>query len=126
MNIVRGLGIIFACLWAGEMISSLVSIPLSGAIIGLLILAGLLKTGIIKTTWIEDVCNCLIKYMAFFFIPPGVAIASYWGLIQHQWCPILVSTIVSTLLVLLATAASYQISLYISNKLKQSKKGDSL
>lgn len=107
MNILRGLGIIFACLWVGEALVGAFGVPLPGSIVGLLTLAGLLHTKVIKPEWVAEVSQTLIKYMSFFFIPPGVALGAYWGVVRAELCPIVVSTVLSTLLVLLATAVTY-------------------
>ncbi len=107
MAILRGLGIIFACLWVGETLVGVLHLPLPGSIVGLLLLAGLLHTKVVKEAWVKEVSDTLIRYMSFFFIPPGVALGAYWGVVRAEWCPIVVSTVISTLLVLLTTAATY-------------------
>ena len=53
--------------------------------------------------------------MAFFFIPPGVALMLYFDLIATEWLPITVATVVSILLVLLVTGHIHQ---FIHTRLK--------
>lgn len=109
MKAIRALAIIFGALYLGEAAVNLLHISLPGSILGLIILTTLLQLKIIKAQWIEEVANFLIKYMSFFFIPPGVALGAYFGLIRAEWCPILISTIISTILVIIATAFTYKL-----------------
>lgn len=109
MGLIRSLAIIFGCLWVGEAVTHFSGISLPGSIIGLLLLTLLLELKVVKAEWLEATAGVLIKYMGFFFIPPGVGLISYFGLIRAQWCPILVSSVVSTLLVLAATAFTFKL-----------------
>lgn len=108
MNLIRALSIIFGCLFAGEALEKYAHIPLPGSILGLIMLTILLQTHVVKAAWIEEVSRTLIQYMGFFFIPPGVGLISYLALIRAEWCPILVSVVISTLLVLISTAVTYK------------------
>lgn len=109
MNAVKALAVIFGCLYAGDWLTRWLHITLPGSIAGLLLLTLLLKIGIVKVEWLETTSKVLIKYMSFFFIPPGVALMCYLGLIREQWLPIVVSCVLSILCVLLATAWTYKL-----------------
>lgn len=109
MNVVKSLAVIFGCLFAGDWLVQSLHITLPGSIAGLLLLTLLLKIGIVKVQWLEATAQMLIKYMSFFFIPPGVALMCYLGLIRTEWLPIVVSCVVSILCVLLATAWTYKL-----------------
>lgn len=113
MSLVLSLSIIFACLLVGELLAALFGLPLPGSIIGLVILTVLLQTKVVKVEWIEKTANVLIKYMSFFFIPPGVGLICYLGLLKAQWCPIVVSCVVSTLFVLASSALVYKLALKV-------------
>lgn len=108
MKPLLSLTIIFGCLFAGEFVSYVSGITFPGSIIGLLLLTFLLKIKAVKLDWVEQAGNFLIKYMSFFFIPPGVGLISYFDIIRAQWLPIVVSCVLSTLLVLAATAFTYK------------------
>lgn len=102
-------GILFGCLLAGNLLAMIPWLPVPGSIWGLLLLTLLLEKGIVNTRTIETTCRFLIKNMAFFFIPPGVALMLYFDLIARQWIPITVATVVSIILVLLVTGHTHQI-----------------
>jgi holin-like protein len=44
--------------------------------------------------------------MALFFVPAGVGVMAYFGLIAREWLPIVVATIVSSVAVLAVTGWS--------------------
>ncbi|MDE6099553.1 MAG: CidA/LrgA family protein [Paramuribaculum sp.] len=101
-------GIIFACLAVGELIALIPGLHIPGSIWGLLLLAGLLEKGIVNPRTVAPVCKFLISNMAFFFIPPGVALMLYFDLIAVQWLPITVATVGSIVVVLLVTGRLHQ------------------
>ena len=101
-------GIIFGCLALGELIALIPGISIPGSILGMLILTFLLERGIVNPATINPVCKFLIANMAFFFIPPGVALMLYFDLLASEWLPITVATVISILVVLLATGHMHQ------------------
>lgn len=101
-------GIIFGCLFVGELLSLIPGINIPGSIWGMLILTALLNRGIVNPATIKPVCRFLIDNMAFFFIPPGVALMLYFNLISAQWLPITVATILSIIIVLIVTGRLHQ------------------
>lgn len=110
MNVIKSLMFIFGSLFCGEFISQTFGLPLPGSIIGMLIFALLLKFGVCRESEVSDTSDFLVKNMSLFFIPPGVGVISYFGLISQQWIPIVASAVVSTILVIISTAAVYQLA----------------
>lgn len=101
-------GIIFGCLLVGELFASLTGLGIPGSIWGMLLLTALLGRGIVRPASIAPVCKFLIANMAFFFIPPGVALMLYFDLIAAEWIPVTAATLVSILLVLVVTGRFHQ------------------
>ena len=83
-----------------------VSIP--GSILGMLMLTLLLERGVVRPESIAPICRFLIRNMAFFFVPPGVALMLYFDIIAAEWVPITVATVVSIFLVLVVTGRLYE------------------
>ena len=108
-------GIIFGCLALGELLSLIPGLSIPGSIWGMLILALLLEKRVVNPDTIRPVCRFLISNMAFFFIPPGVALMLYFDLIAREWVPITVATVVSILIVLLVTGHLHQ---YLHRRVK--------
>ena len=114
--------IIFGCLAIGEFIVWLTGIKLPSSIIGMPALTALLKFNIVELSWVQNLSEFLISNLGFFFVPPGVAIMLYLDLIQKEFIPIILATVVSTICVLIATGQAHQLvikneRMIIKNKL---------
>lgn len=101
-------GIIFGCLLVGELLAMIPWLSIPGSIWGMLLLTVLLERKVVNPNSIAPVCRFLIKNMAFFFIPPGVALMLYFDIIAAEWFPITVATIVSIFLVIVVTGRLHQ------------------
>lgn len=108
-------GIIFGCLALGELLALIPWLNIPGSIWGMLILTFLLERRVVNPATIRPVCKFLISNMAFFFVPPGVALMLYFDLIAAEWLPITVATVVSILMVLLVTGHLHQ---FLHNRMK--------
>jgi holin-like protein len=104
LQYLRSFILIYACLYAGIGISSLLPITIPGSIIGMLILFCLLSTQVLPYRWVKPGCNVLIRYMALLFVPIGVGVMTYYDMLRAQFGPLVVSCLVSTLVVLVVTA----------------------
>lgn len=105
---IRQCFIIFGCLALGELVVWLTGIPIPSSIIGMLLLAALLQMKAIKVEWVKGMSDFLISNMGFFFVPPGVALMLYLDVIKAEFVPIVVATVVSTVLVLIVTGWTHQ------------------
>ena len=105
---IRQCFIIFGCLAFGELIVWLTDIAIPSSIIGMLLLAALLQTKVVKEEWVKGMSDFLISNMGFFFVPPGVALMLYLDIIKAEFIPIVVATVVSTVLVLIVTGWTHQ------------------
>ena len=106
---IRQCSILFGCLALGELVVYLTGIKLPSSIIGMLLLTLFLKLGWIKLHWVQGLSDFLVANLGFFFVPSGVALMLYFDIIQEQFWPIVISTIVSTVLVLVVTGWVHQL-----------------
>ncbi len=107
---IRQCAILFGCLALGELIVYLTHISLPSSIIGMLILALLLKLKWVKLEWVKGLADFLVANIGLFFVPPGVALMLYFKLIKQEIFPILGATVLSTLIVLIATGWIHQLA----------------
>ncbi|WP_058913829.1 CidA/LrgA family protein [Entomohabitans teleogrylli] len=105
----RAFILIYACLYAGIGIASLLPIVIPGSIIGMLILFVLLALQIMPSKWVFPGCYVLIRYMALLFVPIGVGVMQYYDVLRAQFGPVVVSCIISTLVVLVVVSWSSQL-----------------
>ncbi|WP_110930868.1 CidA/LrgA family holin-like protein [Paenibacillus bouchesdurhonensis] len=84
-------------------IAELLHLPIPGSILGIIIIFALLKTNVIKLTWIEKGANLLLAELLLFFIPSAVGIMKYIPLLESDGVRILVVVISSTFIVMLSS-----------------------
>ena len=102
----RAFVLIYACLYAGIFVSSLLPITIPGSIIGMLILFVLLALQVLPAKWVNPGCYVLIRYMALLFVPIGVGVMQYFTLLKAQFGPVVISCTISTLVVLVVVSWS--------------------
>ena len=107
---IRQCAILFGCLALGELIVFLTGIKLPSSIIGMLLLTLFLKLGWIKLHWVQGMSDFLVANLGFFFIPPGVALNLYFDIIAAESWPLVIASLVSTLLVLVVTGWVHQLT----------------
>lgn len=117
---IRQCAILFGCLALGELLIYFTHIPLPSSILGMLILTLLLQLKVIHLEWVQGLADFLVANIGFFFVPPGVAIMCYFDIIKAQFMPILVASVVSTVLVLAVTGWVHQ---FYSKAADMRKKG---
>ena len=94
----------------GELVVYLTGIKLPSSIIGMLLLTLFLKLGWIKLHWVQGMSDFLVANLGFYFVPPGVALMLYFDIISAQFWPIVIASLVSTLLVLVVTGWVHQLT----------------
>ena len=106
---IRQCAVLFGCLALGELIVFLTDVKRPSSIIGMLSLALFLKLGWVKLKWVQGLSDFLVANLGFFFVPSGVALMLYFDIIEAQFWPIVIASVVSTLLVLVVTGWIHQV-----------------
>lgn len=109
MKLLRQFLIILIICFIGEVLSKVVHIPLPGSIIGMILLFICLLLGVIKLEMIEEISKFLLDHLAFFFIPAGVGLLAYIGILKENLIPILVICFITTFLVMIVTGWTVQL-----------------
>lgn len=105
-HVVRAFIVLYACLYAGIGLASLLPVAIPGSIIGMLILFVLLSLQIVPAKWVKPGCHALIRYMVLLFVPIGVGVMQYTDVLRAQFGPVVVSCAISTLVVFLVVSWS--------------------
>lgn len=96
-------------LWLiGEALAALLSLPIPGNVLGMVLLTLGLNKGWIKVEAVKPACDLLTWNMAFLFVPPGVGLMLYFDLIARQWLALGLPWLVSTFLVMIAAGLIQQ------------------
>lgn len=109
MNLIKQVAIVIGCLAFGELVVYLTGLKLPSSIIGLITLWIMLKLRWVKVESIGGITNFLIKNMGIFFVPPCVAMLNYFGILSQSIVPIVVATLVSTVIVIFVTGFTHQL-----------------
>ena len=103
MNIIEQIGVIIGITYLGEIISRMISLPIPGPVIGMLILFILLYFNFIRVNSIQLFSELLLSNLAFFFIPPGVGLISAMDTLAGNWLKLIAVIIITTILTIVTT-----------------------
>lgn len=95
-------GLIFLCLLAGINLQSWLEVSIPGSIIGMLILFGLLASGLVPVAWVKPGANVFIRYMVLLFVPVSVGLMVHLDMLAANVWTILASAIGGTTLVIVS------------------------
>lgn len=103
MSIYKGLTIIFGFYFLGEVTVELVELPVPGNVLGMIFLVVALATGAIDLNDVEKEAELFVDNMSIMFIPPGVGIMLYFGLLRAELLPIVGALVLSFLITIVLT-----------------------
>ena len=86
----------------------LTRLPLSGSIIGMiLLLAGLMLRGGAPEEFTRT-GHATLGYLSLFFVAPGVGVMQHLSLLRTEWLPIIAALVASTVLAMISGALVMQ------------------
>lgn len=95
---IRGLAALLACQFVGEVMVALTGLPVPGAVVGMVLLLGWLQwrrpapeAGVVRAG------DALLKHLQLFFVPAGVGVVVYLGVLRDDALPVAVSLVGSWL-----------------------------
>ena len=100
----------------GEILKSLIPLPIPASIYGMVILFVCLLTGVIKLEDVRDVGTFLIQIMPVMFIPAGVELMASWNVLSPVLVPASVITVVALITVMVVTGRVSQKIIRIDRK----------
>ena len=103
MKYIRECFIIFGLTLAGEFLNKLLPLPVPAGVYGLFLLLVLLCVGILKLEQVEVTGNFLLDIMPVMFVPASVGLLESMGDLQAILVPVVVISMVSTVIVMAVT-----------------------
>lgn len=103
MKLLRQFCIILLVTFAGELIKSLVPLPIPASIYGMLLLLVCLMTGVIRLEAVEQAGDFLLEIMPLLFVPAAVGLLDMWDALRPILIPVVVITVVITVFVMVVT-----------------------
>ena len=102
---IRGLIILLGFQGGGEIVSRLLSLPVPGPVVGLvLLLIFLIWRGKVDAP-IDTVSSALTKHLGLLFVPAAVGVVMFWPQLQTHFLAISIALIVSVTATIAVSAA---------------------
>lgn len=98
-TLIEGFATLTGFYFLGEVVRSVLNIPIPGNVLGMVLIVIALKLQIVKLEHIERAGTLLLDNLMFLFVPTTVAIMLYFDIIREQWLVMIGVTVVSTFLV---------------------------
>ena len=118
MKILRQFVIILLISFLGELLKAALPLPVPASVWGLILMLAALKTGVLKLSQVSDAAVFLIEIMPVMFIPAGVGLMESWGELKAVLVPVLVITLVSTIVVMIVSGRVTQAVIRLEKKHK--------
>ena len=108
MKYLRQFCIILLISALGEGLHILLPLPVPASVYGLVLMLGALTSGILTLPPPEDPPDSPPAIMPVMFVPAGVGLLEAWGDLQPIWLPVVIITILTTVIVMVVTGRSTQ------------------
>ena len=119
MKYIKQICIILGVCFIAELLEYLIPLPVAASIYGLVLMLAALMTKVIKLKDVEDVSDFLTGNMAIMFIPATVGIMASVEEMKKMLIPLIIITVLTTLLVMSVTGWVTQ---WIIRRRKEEKK----
>ena len=103
MKYIKQFGIILGISCICELCKNVIPIAIPASIYGLVLMLLILRLGILKLEQVKETANFLIEIMPIMFIPAAVGLLESWGILKGIWFPMIVTTVITTIIVIAVT-----------------------
>lgn len=103
MKYLRQFAIILFISLLGELLRILIPLPIPASVYGLVLMLVALTTGMLKVHQVKAAADFLIEIMPVMFIPAGVGLLDSWPALQPVWVPVVLITLLTTIIVMAVT-----------------------
>lgn len=107
--------------YIGNAVAAAIPLGIPGNIVSMVLLLGLLITGMLQATKIDLVSSFLLKYMPVFFIPAGVSVMGCFPMIADHLPQFALVVLLTTVLVFLITSLTVTAVIKIQAKIAEKK-----
>ena len=119
MKLLYQFGIILFVSFLGEMLYLAIPLPIPASVYGLILMLVALCTGIIKLKQVKEAATFLIEIMPVMFIPAAAGLLDSWSSLKPIWIPVILITIITTVIVIAVTGQATQYLIHRENKNKR-------
>ena len=100
------LGLLLIFWWIGSLIQSVLNLPISAGVLGLLCMLLALLSGKFQLEWIKSGSDFILSELVLMFVPCVVGLIKYHDLFIRQGWQLITAVLIGTLCVMIVTAYS--------------------
>lgn len=104
---IHALLLLLSCQLAGETASRAFGLPLPGPVLGMLLMLGILVTVPKAATMMRPVAGFILANLSLLFVPAGVGVVAYLGVLRQDGLAILLAVAVSTVAAIVVGALAF-------------------
>ena len=108
MNLLKQFSRILLVSLLGEILKTLLPLPIPASVYGLVLMLVFLRTGLLKVEQVRQAALFLIEIMPVMFIPAAVGLTEAWSSLAPVLLPVAVTTLFTTVLVMAVTGSVTQ------------------
>ncbi len=116
MKILRQFGIIMLITFLGELLKFFLPFPIPASIYGMLLLLAALVSGILSLDQVKQAGDFLVEIMPIMFVPAAVGLLDSWEQLKPILIPVVVISVVTTVLVMAVTGGVTQAVIWHDGK----------
>jgi holin-like protein len=95
-----GFLLLVALQWLGGWLMALAHAPIPGSVAGMVLLAAGIQLRVIPRGLVRASAELLVRHLTLLYVPAGVGVLVYLGLLRREWLPIVGGGLVSLVAVL--------------------------
>ena len=104
MHFLNGITLLLIYQLVGEISVLLLRIPVPGPVLGMVMLFLTLVFRGRSTTSLDSASSALLSHLSLLFVPAGVGMIVHFDRVIHEWLPITIALVLSTIITMAATA----------------------
>ncbi|MEO1395944.1 MAG: CidA/LrgA family protein [Cyanobacteria bacterium J06634_5] len=116
MDFLNGITLLLMYELVGEVSVRLLTIPIPGPVLGMLLLFVTLLIRGKSTAAFNSASSALLSHLSLLFVPAGVGIMVHANRLAREWLPISLTLVITTILTMVITAKAMQLSTHLLSK----------
>lgn len=108
MKYIKQFSLILFVTFLGEILKTLIPLAIPASIYGLVLMLIALQTKLINLNNVQEAGVFLIEIMPVMFVPAAVGLMDSWGILKPIWVPVIVITVLTTIIVMAVTGSVTQ------------------
>lgn len=108
VRFVLGIGVLLGFQFMGSWLVNIAHAAVPGSVVGMMLLAAALHARIVPLWVVRPAADFLVRHLALLYVPAGVALMLYAGLLRQQWLAVTAAALTSLIAVLLVVGMTVQ------------------